>query len=136
MRINAERATLTGDLGFIDSDGFLFVTGREKDLIIRGGVNISPLEIDNVVLRMPGVADVATVGVPDSVYGQQVVVYVAPHGDVRIDADSVRAYCARHLAEFKMPGSIVLRDNLPKTARGKMDRNALAREWTTTGAAN
>lgn len=134
VRVNAEGAALTGDLGFIDSDGFLFVTGREKDLIIRGGVNISPLEIDNVVLQMPGVADVATVGVPDGVYGEQVVVYVAPHEGVRMDADSVRTHCARHLAEFKMPGAIVFRDDLPKTARGKMDRKALAGEWTAAHA--
>ena len=135
VRVNAEGAILTGDLGFVDSDGFLFVTGREKDLIIRGGVNISPLEIDNVVIQMPGVADVATVGVPDDIYGEQVVVYVAPREGVRVDADSVRDHCARHLAEFKMPGAIVFRDDLPKTARGKMDRKALAGEWTAAGAA-
>ena len=65
--VNAEGSALTGDLGFIDGDGYLFVTGREKDLIIRGGVNISPLEIDNIVLQIPEVTKVATVGVPDAI---------------------------------------------------------------------
>ena len=129
IRVNSEKSTLTGDLGFIDRDGYLFVTGREKDLIIRGGVNISPLEIDNVVLQLPEVADVATVGVPDPVYGEQVVVYVSLRDGVWTDADTVTAHCARHLAPFKLPKEVIFRRSLPKTERGKMDRNALAAEW-------
>lgn len=129
IRINAEGSTLTGDLGFLDRDGYLFVTGREKDLIIRGGVNISPLEIDNVVLQMPGVADVATVGVPDPLYGEQVIVYVAVKDGETVEADAVIAHCSGHLAPFKMPKEVIFRRDLPKTERGKMDRNALAADW-------
>lgn len=135
VRIHSERATLTGDLGFLDKDGYLFVTGREKDLIIRGGVNISPIEIDNVVLQMPGVADVATVGVPDPVYGEQVVVYLSTQDGVDLDEQAVLAHCANHLAAFKMPREVIFRRDLPKTDRGKMDRNALAAEWKATHAA-
>ena len=116
-------------MGFIDRDGFLFVTGREKDLIIRGGVNISPLEIDNVVLQMPDVADVATIGVPDEIYGEQVIVYIQPKEGRWVTPDAVLAHCGRLLAEFKMPNEVIFRDALPKTARGKMDRNALADLW-------
>ena len=129
IRVNSEGTALTGDLGFIDRDGFLFVTGREKDLIIRGGVNISPLEIDNVVLQLPGIAEVATVGVPDDIYGEQVVIFAAPLPDANITADAVIAHCRAHLADFKLPKEVLFRDALPKTERGKMDRNALAAEW-------
>ncbi|MEX2453172.1 MAG: class I adenylate-forming enzyme family protein [Rhodospirillaceae bacterium] len=129
IRINAEGSTLTGDLGFLDREGYLFVTGREKDLIIRGGVNISPLEIDNVVLQLPGVADVATVGVPDTVYGEQVVVYLSLQDGAVLGAEEIIAHCGRHLAPFKMPKEVIFRRTLPKTERGKMDRNALAAEW-------
>ena len=66
----------TGDLGIMDEDGFVRVTGRTKDLIIRGGVNIAPLEIDEVLLRHPGILDAAAVGVPDKIYGEEVVCYV------------------------------------------------------------
>lgn len=132
--VNAEGSAMTGDLGFIDKEGYLFVTGREKDLIIRGGVNISPLEIDNIVLQLPGVADVATVGVPDNIYGEQVVVYVQAKTDTALSASDIIAHCGRHLAEFKLPRDILFRDELPKTSRGKMDRNALVEEWKSTHA--
>ena len=130
--VNAEGSALTGDLGFIDRDGYLFVTGREKDLIIRGGVNISPLEIDNIVLQMPGIADVATVGVPDSIYGEQVVVYIQSKVDTSLSRSDVIAHCDRHLADFKRPRDVLFRDELPKTSRGKMDRNALVEDWKST----
>lgn len=132
--IHAEGSALTGDLGFVDKDGYLFVTGREKDLIIRGGVNISPLEIDNVVLQCPGVAEAATVGVPDDTFGEQVVIFVAPTDGAALSEQIVLAHCAQHLADFKMPQEILFRDELPKTARGKMDRHALAAEWKTAKA--
>ena len=135
VRIHADGASLTGDLGFLDRDGYLFVTGREKDLIIRGGVNISPLEIDNAVLQMPGVAEVATVGVPDDIYGEQVVVYVTQTDGAGLSAADVIAHCGNHLADFKIPAEIVFRRELPKTERGKMDRAALAAEWITAQSA-
>lgn len=134
IHINAEGSTLTGDLGFIDKEGYLFVTGREKDLIIRGGVNISPLEIDNVVLQLPGVADVATVGVPDSTYGEQVIIFVQAGPDQDLTESEVVAHCGRHLADFKMPQQVLFRDALPKTERGKMDRKALTDEWKAANA--
>lgn len=132
--VNAAGSTLTGDLGFIDNEGYLFVTGREKDLIIRGGVNISPLEIDNIVLQMPGVADVATVGVPDTIYGEQVIVYVQAKTGADLAAPDIIAHCGHHLADFKLPREVLFRDELPKTSRGKMDRNALVDEWKSTHA--
>ncbi len=129
VRVNARGRARTGDMGFFDTDGFLTITGREKDLIIRGGVNIAPVEIDNIVLQMPAVAEVATVGVPDKIYGEEVVVYVAPRAGKALSADDVRDHCRSRLPDAKMPKEIIFRETLPKTNRGKMDRNALAEIW-------
>ena len=116
----------TGDLGYLDDDGFLYLTGREKDLIIRGGVNISPVEIDNVLNLMDGIAEAACVGVPDSIYGEEVVAFVVPRDGIALSEDAVLAHCRGRLAEAKMPKRVMFRDRLPKTDRGKLDRKALA----------
>lgn len=135
VRVNAKGRIRTGDIGVIDEDGYLRVTGRVKDLIIRGGINISPLEVDDVVLQHEDVAEAATVGVPDDIYGEAVVVYVAPKDGATISADDIIAHCASRLPQTKMPKQVIFRDALPKTGRGKMDRNALAEEWKAEHAA-
>ena len=127
-RVNSRGRARTGDLGYLDADGYLYITGRAKDLIIRGGINIAPTEIDNLVLRMPGVAEAATVGVPDRIYGEEVVVYVVRKPGAALDGDAVLAHCAS-LPLPKRPKQVVFRDALPKNERGKMDRQALAAEW-------
>ena len=119
----------TGDTGYLDADGFLFHTGRAKDLIIRGGVNIAPLEIDAVLREHAAVAEAATVGVADRIWGEEVVAYVAPRPGTRLDVDSVLEHCRERLSEAKLPKDIVVLDALPKTARGKLDRAALAASW-------
>jgi acyl-coenzyme A synthetase/AMP-(fatty) acid ligase len=119
----------TGDIGFLDADGYLHVTGREKDLIIRGGINISPLEIDNILLQWPEIIEVATVGIPDKTYGEEVVSFVVARPGATIDVDDLLRYCDAVLPAFKAPKRIVLSDRLPKTARGKLDRKALAEQW-------
>ena len=135
IRVNAKGRAKTGDIGVIDHDGYLRVTGRIKDLIIRGGVNISPLEIDDVVLQHAAVAEAATVGVPDDIYGEAVVVYVAPKDGVAVTDDDIIAHCASRLPETKMPKQVIFRASLPKTGRGKLDRTALAEEWKAENAA-
>jgi acyl-CoA synthetase (AMP-forming)/AMP-acid ligase II len=119
----------TGDLGYLDPDGFLYVTGRAKDLIIRGGVNIAPLEIDNLLMTHPDIAEAATIGVPDPIYGEAVVCYVAPKAGRPLDEAAVHAHCAAHLPEFKRPMQIVLVGSILKTDRGKVDRNGLVALW-------
>jgi long-chain acyl-CoA synthetase len=130
VKINSRDRIRTGDLGRIDADGFLVLTGREKDLIIRGGVNISPLEIDSFLMQRPDLIEVATVGVPDAVYGEEVVSYVVPRPGARVDAAELLRYCSDRLPAFKAPKRIVLRSSLPKTERGKLDRRALAKGWS------
>jgi acyl-coenzyme A synthetase/AMP-(fatty) acid ligase len=131
IKVHSRGRLRTGDIGFLDADGHLHITGREKDLIIRGGINISPLEIDSILLQWPEVIEVATVGVPDHTYGEEVVSFVVARPGVNIDIDDLLRYCGTVLPASKAPKQIVLSNHLPKTARGKLDRRALAEQWTT-----
>lgn len=115
----------TGDLGFIDDEGHLHITGRMKELIIRGGANISPLEIDSVLCRHDAVAEAGAIGVPDPIYGEEVVAYVALKPGADAEGDTLTAHCAGHLPPFKTPKAIYFLETLPKNARGKLDRAAL-----------
>jgi acyl-coenzyme A synthetase/AMP-(fatty) acid ligase len=129
VEVSCRSRMLTGDLGLIDEDGYLRVTGRAKDLIIRGGVNISPLEIDSFLMQHPALIEAATVGVPDAVYGEEVVSYVVARPGDSINAEVLLRYCCDGLPAFKAPKRIVLTASLPKTERGKLDRRALAEQW-------
>ncbi len=123
------RRLKTGDLGYLDEDGYLHVTGRAKDVIIRGGVNIAPLEIDNALVLHPDIVEAASIGTADPVYGEAVVSYVAPRPGAALREDSVRAHCAAVLPDFKRPRDIVICAEIPKNERGKIDRNVLRRDW-------
>ncbi len=117
----------TGDLGRRDADGFFYVTGRIKELIIKGGENIAPREIDEVLLLHPAVADAAAVGVPDRHYGQEILacVIVRPgrgaHDEESL-REELRAFCATHLGRYKSPGHIRFVDELPRGPSGKVQR--------------
>ncbi|MBM3485926.1 MAG: acyl--CoA ligase [Alphaproteobacteria bacterium] len=124
----------TGDLAVMDEDGFVRVTGRTKDLIIRGGVNIAPVEIDNVLLTHPDVLEAAVVGVPDAIYGEEVVAYVTAKPGAQLSPDDVKAHCARALPAFKAPKRIVVLDTLPRSDRGKVRRDALKDQWLKANA--
>ena len=128
--MNSRARMQTGDLGFLDPDGYLHVTGRDKDLIIRGGVNISPLEIDSLLLQHADLIEVATIGIPDAIYGEEVVSYVVARPGARVDVDELLRYCRTVLPAFKAPKHILLSDALPKTERGKLDRKALVGQWS------
>ena len=119
----------TGDLGVADGDGFVTVTGRVKDLIIRGGVNIAPLEIDAVLAAHPSLAEGAAVGVPDPIYGEEVAAFVVARAGESVRPEDVIAHCARRLPESKTPKSVRLVDALPRSERGKIRRDALKAAW-------
>ena len=129
IQVNERGRMKTGDLGFLDDEGYLHLTGRAKDIIIRGGVNISPVEIDSVLMQRPEVVEAATVGVPDKLYGEEVVAFVVLRPGAGIGADDILRHCAATLPAFKAPKRIVLSDALPKTERGKLDRKALVELW-------
>ncbi len=119
----------TGDLATMDEDGFVRVTGRTKDLIIRGGVNIAPLEIDHVLMRHDDVLEAAAVGVPDPIYGEEVVCYVVARPGRALGEAEIDAHCAASLPAFKRPKAVVFAESLPKSDRGKIRREALREMW-------
>lgn len=119
----------TGDLGYIDRDGYIHLTGRKKDLIIRGGVNIAPMEISTALLAHPGVAEAATIGVPDPIYGEAIVSFVVPRAGGKVNAATLTEHCQTRLSPFKTPQTIIVLETIPKTDRGKIARDALVGIW-------
>ena len=118
----------TGDLGIKDAEGFVRVSGRSKDLIIRGGVNIAPLEIDEVLLKQPGITEAAAVGVPDKIYGEEVVCYVVAKDRALTEA-AVIEHCRKFLPPAKTPKQVIIVPDLPKSDRGKVLRDKLRDDW-------
>ena len=117
----------TGDLARSDPHGYLTICGRTKEMIIRGGENIYPAEIENVLQRAPGVADAAVVGAPHPDLGEVPVAFVVTAGSDAPDEDGLRAFCGRELTSFKVPAAIRFTDAIPRTGSGKVKRFELAR---------
>lgn len=115
----------TGDVGHLDNDGYLTLVGRSKDMIIRGGENIYPKEIEDVLIEDSAVLEAAVIGVPDDKWGETVAAYVAPRDGRTIDTEALQALCARQLAGYKRPTSITVVDAIPKNAVGKTDKAPL-----------
>ncbi|BBX84066.1 class I adenylate-forming enzyme family protein [Mycolicibacterium aubagnense] len=115
----------TGDIGHLDSDGYLTLAGRSKDMIIRGGENIYPREIEDVLSSDPNVLEAAVIGAPDEKWGEVVVAYVAPHPRATIDPNALQARCARSLAGYKRPTEILVLGSIPKNPVGKIDKAPL-----------
>jgi long-chain acyl-CoA synthetase len=126
----------TGDLGQMDQDGYVFVTGRIKELIIKGGENIAPREIDDVLYQFPGVLEAAAVGVLDSRYGEEVAACVVASPGNLIDVDALRAHCEKNLGTFKTPSKFHLMETLPKGPSGKIQRLKLVDEIQKSNAGN
>lgn len=124
----------TGDLGIIDADGFVRITGRSKDLIIRGGVNIAPSEIDSVLSIYGGVKEAAAVGVPDRIYGEEVVCFVVEAPGATVDSAGLVEHCRRHLPPAKVPKDVFFVDELPRNDRGKVLRSKLRETWIALSA--
>jgi long-chain acyl-CoA synthetase len=130
----AERAELqrgelvaTGDVGYLDADGFLYLCDRKRDLVISGGVNIYPAEIEGVLAECAGVADSAVFGIPDAEFGEALVAAVQPHSGSRLEPTALRGFLAARLASYKVPAVILIRSDLPREESGKI-RKRLLRE--------
>ncbi|WP_425229977.1 class I adenylate-forming enzyme family protein [Sphingomonas sp.] len=120
-----------GDLARRDAEGFLYIVDRKKDLVISGGVNIYPREIEEVLFTHPGIADVAVIGVPDDTWGERLKAFVVPTIPTRGDgvtADALAAHCAGRIAAYKVPREVALVDALPRNANGKVLKTEL-RTW-------
>lgn len=119
----------TGDIGYRDADGYYYIVDRKSDMIIRGGENIYPREIDEILYQHPAVAAAATIGVPDSLYGEEVAAFVVLKDGTKCDAEELITYCRQHLADFKCPKSIRIVDEIPKGPTGKLLKRELAKEY-------
>jgi long-chain acyl-CoA synthetase len=115
----------TGDLGYLDEDGYLYVVGRKKDMIIRGGHNIYPDDVEAVAQAHPAVREAAVVGVPHQTLGEDVAVFIAIREGAVIDKDEFRSFCAERLADYKVPRVVRFVDELPRNAAGKVLKREL-----------
>ena len=123
-----------GDVGYIDSDGYLFLCDRVRDMVISGGVNIYPAEIESVLITMPGVKDCAIFGVPDEEYGEALCAYVEPQDEGALSADAVKAFLRQHLAGYKVPKLVEFQTGLPREDSGKIFKRKLrAPYWEKAG---
>jgi long-chain acyl-CoA synthetase len=134
--IHRGRAFTLGDVGYLDADGYLFLRDRAKDMIISGGVNIYPAEVEAVLGTHPCVDDVAVIGLPDDEWGESVLAVVTVTGDAAASAElaaELIAFCRSRLAHFKCPRAVDFRDELPRTDTGKLFKRLLRDEYSRTG---
>ena len=123
----------TGDVGRLDADGYLFVVDRIKDLIIRGGFNVYPRDVEEVLMSHPGVVNAAVVGRPDDAHGEEVVAFVQAAPGETLDPDEVRQHAKSRLSAVKYPREIHVMDQIPLTSVGKLDRKRLRMNLPSTG---
>ena len=140
--VDADGWLHTGDLGRLRPDGNLVLAGRLKEMYIRGGYNVYPTEVEAVLTEHPAIARAAVIGAPDPVLGEIGVAFVVPEPgagngapDLALARDPLRAWCTQRIADYKAPDRVVLVDDLPVTAVGKLDKNALAARWADVVAA-
>jgi long-chain acyl-CoA synthetase len=119
----------TGDLGHRDADGFYYLTGRIKDIIIRGGANIAPAEVEQVLVTHSTIASAAVIGVPDQVFGEVPVAFVQLRPGQELQVEATVGHCKANLASFKVPGTIIAIDDFPLGKTGKVDKAALLELW-------
>ena len=115
----------TGDLGYVDEDGYFYITGRKKDIIIRGGENVSPVEVEEVLLQHPAVAEAGVVGIPDAVYGEEIKAFVVIKPGKRVSEEELIAFCKDRLPTFKSPKKVQFMKSLPRNILGKVLRAEL-----------
>ena len=115
----------TGDLGSVSDDGYYTITGRARELIISGGYNIYPREVEDVLATHPAIAEVAVLGEPDADMGEQVVAVIVPKAGEEPLAEDLIAYCRERLASYKKPRRVIVVETLPRNALGKVQKHML-----------
>jgi fatty-acyl-CoA synthase len=112
----------TGDLAVIDDEGYLRIVGRSKDMVIRGGENVYPREIEEFLYTHPDVADVQVVGVPDARYGEELMAWIVPRAGAELDREAIAEFCQGKIAHFKIPRYVQTLDEFPMTVTGKVQK--------------
>ena len=115
----------SGDLGRFDNDGLLYIVDRKKDMIIRGGENVYPIEVEEVLFAMPEVLEAAVVGIPHNVYGEVAKAYIVLKEGKTLSEFDVTTFCKKHLPSFKVPVEIDFIETLPRNASGKVLKTVL-----------
>jgi long-chain acyl-CoA synthetase len=115
----------SGDVGYIDADGYVFICDRKRDMVISGGVNIYPAEIEAALHALPGVHDCAVFGIPDAEFGEALMAVVEPQPGVTLDLASIRSQLKVSLADYKVPKHIEIQTNLPREDSGKIFKRRL-----------
>lgn len=118
----------SGDIGYLDDDGFLFLTDRSKDMILTGAENVASQEVENIIYKLPEVADVAVVGIPDAKWGERVVAVVVPAEGAHLTLEQLTSHCRQFLAGFKVPRELHLVQSLPRNPSGKVLKRVLRDE--------
>lgn len=118
-----------GDIGYRDDDGFLYIVDRKKDMIISGGENIYPREVEKVLQTHPNVIEVAVVGIPDDRWGESVLAFVVSEGGSKLSKETLINYCKERIASYKKPRQVELLDSLPRNSMGKVDKVALRKPY-------
>jgi long-chain acyl-CoA synthetase len=134
QRMERDGRMTLGDVGYLDEDGYLFIVDRSADMVISGGVNIYPAEIEAVLQMLPGVADCAVFGIPDAEFGEALAAAVQLGDGASLDADDVRDFLRRRLADYKLPKVVSFHAQLPREDTGKIFKRKL-REAYWTGVA-
>ena len=116
----------SGDMGHFDADGCLFIDGRDDDMIVSGGENVYPAEVEELLAHHPAVAEVAVIGVPDEEFGQALSAFVVVRPGHELDVEAVRHHVRSHLARYKVPRRVTFLDELPRNPTGKVLKRALA----------
>jgi fatty-acyl-CoA synthase len=119
----------TGDLACMDEEGFVYVVDRKKDMIVSGGENIYPREIEEVLYHHPKIQDVAVIGIPDPIWGESVMAFVVLKGGEKMKGEEVIEYCKHHLASYKKPRSVELVEDLPRNPSGKALKTVLREKY-------
>src|SRR5215831_2662331 len=127
--IDADGWYHTGDLASMDERGYCRIEGRLKDMIIRGGENIYPREVEDALFAHPGVADIAVVGIPDDKWGEQVAAFVRPTGDDACSPSELSVFVRERLAAYKVPRCWVFVDTFPLTGSGKIQKFVLRKQY-------
>ena len=123
----------SGDIGHMDEQGYLHITDRKKDLIIKGGENISPREIEEAICRMEGVVEASVYGVPDARFQEEIAASVICGPQVNLDATIVQQHVAQHVNKFKIPRYVEFPSQLPRNSNGKVLKRTLKEQWQSKG---